>query len=362
MFRYLTTLILVISTAACSGGSANDAQETGGVSVSLQWPPSVAGAVHRSAFGLPAAVNSIDMTVDFFGADFDPNQHSMRIERLLDGTEQSTVDGLIQEPLGPRATFDVLAGLDRGIFIAGVALLEGGGVVAFSGFATFDVDPLGTTVNVSLQDGDGRPQPPTIGVQGADAPLVNASLLLTGEVRFPDGAPFQDTITNVVSSDPLVAEVDSLSFTTINLLAIGQVTLTIDFAFGGPLDLNLDVASDAGVVTMSGTWAVVETVVSGGCPGDPSSQTYDISVAQNGSEISVLLPGALSPLIGTIAGSEFGWNQSYSEDLGTTTEQLAGTVSADRLSFTASSTWSWTDGNPANDCSGTSSFQGTLVQ
>ena len=362
MSRYLLALALVLPMIACNGGGSGDPQRAEGVSVSLQWPPSIAGAVHSSAFGLPSGVSSIDMTVDFFGSDFDPGLHSMRIERLSDGTEQTTVDDLIQDPLGPQVTFDVPAGANRGIFIAGVALLEGGKSVAFSGLATFDVDPVATTVTVNLSDGDGRPQPPAIGVQGADAPVVNTSLLLTGQARFPDGTAFQDTITSIVSSDSLVAMVDSLTATTISLLAVGPVTLTIEFAYGGPLDLNLDVASGAVVTSMSGTWTITETLLSGGCPGDPTTQTYDIVVTQNGSSISVQLPTS-EVLVGQVSGNQFSWDQSYPEDGGTTTELLNGTVSADGLSLTADSSWSWTDGiTSANDCSGTSNYTGTLLQ
>jgi len=366
MFRYLLALVL-LSTVACSGGGhSSDQKETGGIAVSLQWPPSISGEVHTSAFGLPSSVTALNFSITFYGDDFSPESHTVIVDRDLLGVEQTTVDGsllLAPDPDGPKVTFDVVAGLNRGIFIAGDALVDGQELpVVFAGFSAFDVDLInGASVTVNLRDDADRPQPPTFEVLGADNPVVGASLLLSAQGRIGADFTFPVDITNITSSDLLVAEVDSLSLTTVNLLAAGPVTLTVDLATGDQVVLNLDVTLEAPVVSLSGQWDVLETLESGGCPGDPLTDSYSINITQTGSTFSVELP-SLDVIVGDITGSDFSWDQSYPEDGGTTTELLNGTLSSDGLSFTATSSWSWTDGiNPSNDCSGTSSFSGAKV-
>jgi hypothetical protein len=363
MSRHLSWLPVVLVLAACSGGGSSDSHGEGGVAVALNWPPSIAGEVHASAFGLPSATVAVDLSIDFFGDDFDPQLHTMRVDLQLDGTELATIDGLSADPDGPQATFDVPAGLDRAIFVSGAAFHEDETSVLFSGFATFDVDASGTTVTVNLRDDAGRPEAPTASVVGIPAtPSVGATLTLSSQGRFANGYTFQDSITDVASSDLTVAQVNlSTDPITVDLLMEGTATLSFVFSFGDVLDVPLVVGPVAPVVSMSGTWSVTETLVSGGCPGDPTTQTYDVSITQTGSEIAVLLPGATDPLIGTISGDLFGWDQSYPEDGGTTTELLSGTVSADGGSFNAGSSWSWTEGIPSTDCSGTSDYMGVLT-
>ena len=103
MSRHLSWLPVVLLVAACSGGGSNGSQGEGGVAVALNWPPSIAGEVHTSAFGLPSSIVAVDLSIDFFGDDFDPQLHTMRVEMLSDGTELTTIDGLSADPDGPRA-------------------------------------------------------------------------------------------------------------------------------------------------------------------------------------------------------------------------------------------------------------------
>lgn len=105
---------------------------------------------------------------------------------------------------------------------------------------------------------------------------------------------------------------------------------------------------------INGQWAINETISSStaACTGTDS---YSIQVAQDGNAVTVSAPAG--SFDGSINGNTLSWTGSYPEDGGTVTiNSLTATVAADCNSFTAESSWTWTDG--VNSCTGTTSSTG----
>src|SRR5262245_57792166 len=105
------------------------------------------------------------------------------------------------------------------------------------------------------------------------------------------------------------------------------------------------------VADLSGRWSVTESGVSS-CPGESTySDSYEISIVQSGSNISVATP--VGNFTGTLNGRSFSWSGSYDEPRGgkTTISSLTATVANDDNSFAGSSHWTWTQGT--DSCSGT---------
>lgn len=106
---------------------------------------------------------------------------------------------------------------------------------------------------------------------------------------------------------------------------------------------------------VSGRWSVVTTPQSDSC-GDAGSESYDLDITQSGSSVTATAPDGRS-YQGTLSGSTLRWMGSYPEQGGTTTVNLMGTLSGERVTGTASWTWSGPDGS----CEGTSSFTATRI-
>lgn len=103
---------------------------------------------------------------------------------------------------------------------------------------------------------------------------------------------------------------------------------------------------------VAGSWTVTETGTSNSC-GEPVDRPYQISIAQNGSSITVTTP--VGVFAGSLNGSVLSWAGSYPEDGGTTNiGSLTATVSGD--SFSGTSNWTWT--GPGGSCSGSTTFSG----
>ncbi len=110
-------------------------------------------------------------------------------------------------------------------------------------------------------------------------------------------------------------------------------------------------------VDVSGRWQISENGTSN-CPGEATfTDSYQISITQQGSSLSVTTPaGTFS---GVLNGRDLSWTGSYPEDGGTTTiTSLSATIAADNNSFTGSASWTWSNGTQS--CSGrTDPFRGS---
>jgi hypothetical protein len=116
-------------------------------------------------------------------------------------------------------------------------------------------------------------------------------------------------------------------------------------------------APAAPIAQISGTWRITEeiTTASGPCAGEVGNRaSYDLSVSQNGNNITVVSPaGTFS---GTLNGNRIEWRGSYPEDGGTTT------ITSMNVTYTATSlagTTNWTWSNGSSSCSGTTRVDGS---
>mgnify|MGYP001481666773 CR=1 FL=1 len=118
---------------------------------------------------------------------------------------------------------------------------------------------------------------------------------------------------------------------------------------GGSSDTPLDVA---------GVWKIVETSGANTCD-EPVGvvDTYEITVAQDGTELTVTTP--MGVFTGSIAGDVLKWTGSFDEDGGTTTITLMDlTVSEDGKSISGTADWTWGIDNVIS-CTGSMSVTGT---
>jgi hypothetical protein len=105
---------------------------------------------------------------------------------------------------------------------------------------------------------------------------------------------------------------------------------------------------------IAGTWTITENVDGTDCGDGTYTDTYDLSVSQNGSSITVGIGGLT--FSGTLNGSNLTWSGSFPEDGGTTSVNITATVASSGDSLSGSSTWGWSDG--VESCAGTSTFTG----
>jgi hypothetical protein len=104
--------------------------------------------------------------------------------------------------------------------------------------------------------------------------------------------------------------------------------------------------------SVGGNWTVTEASTSNTC-GDPVNPPYQITIAQNGSSITVTTPAGT--FAGSLNGQVLNWSGSYPDNGGTTTiNSLTATVSGS--TFSGTSSWTWTDGTKT--CGGTTTFSG----
>jgi len=103
---------------------------------------------------------------------------------------------------------------------------------------------------------------------------------------------------------------------------------------------------------VSGVWSITETVNATACGEGTYTDTYNITVTQNGSDLTVSTP--VGVFDGQIDGNQLEWEGSYSEDGGIVEVDLTLTVNGNSL--TGSSTWTWSDG--VASCAGTTSVSG----
>jgi hypothetical protein len=105
----------------------------------------------------------------------------------------------------------------------------------------------------------------------------------------------------------------------------------------------------------AGVWEMTATPIEDSCDGDLTPYTFWVTIMQDGNALTAHTPEGTLP--GTICGDQVQISGSYSvEGGGTSTVNLALTVSADGNSVEGSDTWSWTyDGQ---SCRGSESLIG----
>lgn len=115
-----------------------------------------------------------------------------------------------------------------------------------------------------------------------------------------------------------------------------------------------EAAGDFAQSTLTGSWAISDTVDETGCGGEIYLDEYDADVTQMGTSLSVVI--GVESYSGSLSGDALYWSGSYSEDGGTTTSTVSATFEGDG-SLSGSSSWSFTDG--VDSCEGTSTFTAT---
>jgi hypothetical protein len=122
------------------------------------------------------------------------------------------------------------------------------------------------------------------------------------------------------------------------------------FAACGDNDGNCGEPLDA-----AGEWEMTATPIEDSCDDDLTPYTFRVTITQEGNALTAQTPEGT--LTGTICGDQVQISGSYSvEGGGTSTVNLALTVSADGNSVEGSDTWSWTyDGQ---SCRGSESLIG----
>lgn len=104
-----------------------------------------------------------------------------------------------------------------------------------------------------------------------------------------------------------------------------------------------------------GNWSVNATIDATQCAEGVYSDSYTISISQDGNDLDVTISGV--QFTGTLNGAQGTWTGSYPEDGGTTTETYSVTFSNNNSTMTGGSNWTWSDG--AFTCSGTVSLTGS---
>jgi hypothetical protein len=112
-------------------------------------------------------------------------------------------------------------------------------------------------------------------------------------------------------------------------------------------------AQEPAVIGISGTWRITENV-NGNCE-PPYSETYQISIQQDGADLRINMPNGVF-FAGLIDGTDVFWDGSYPTDGGTTTLDVAVTINEAGTSLSGRATWSWTDGSER--CNGTTNISG----
>lgn len=118
--------------------------------------------------------------------------------------------------------------------------------------------------------------------------------------------------------------------------------------------------SDGGsCVDISGVWNITETAGSNTC-GDPAGQAVQhvYTVVQNGCSFTATTSDART-YNGTVSGNNVSWTGSNPGSGGTiTVTGTSITAASDGNSMNGSGNWTWSNGNPSYDCSGTTSISG----
>jgi len=117
---------------------------------------------------------------------------------------------------------------------------------------------------------------------------------------------------------------------------------------------------------ISGTWSMSDTSGANNC-GDPTGVTtywtgvVSHTAGSNSFTLTTTINGSNRSYTGTISGSTITISGSYPDVGGTTTTSFSGTLisTANPMTFSGTSSWSWTNG--ATTCSGTAATTGTLT-
>lgn len=118
-------------------------------------------------------------------------------------------------------------------------------------------------------------------------------------------------------------------------------------------------------INIEGVWTITETGKPSNCAVPAPPETFDLTVTQNGSSITIEDEDG-NIFAGTLSGSILSWSGSYYDEApngvpGTTTlNSMTSTIDASCNSLTGSASWTWaaTDGS-GYICTGTTTFTGT---
>lgn len=119
-------------------------------------------------------------------------------------------------------------------------------------------------------------------------------------------------------------------------------------------DANVNNPGSSGV---AGKWSITEQTNAQACGEGITSSTYVLTVAQQGSTITV--KSSVGTFTANLQGTSLQWSGSYNEDGGTVNTNVGASFTGSLNSLSGTSTWSW--GNGSSSCNGSSSFTGKLL-
>lgn len=155
----------------------------------------------------------------------------------------------------------------------------------------------------------------------------------------------------------------SFDGTTLNVprLEVGGVSYWGEFKVDStqPVIFRLQDANvnNPGTSGVAGKWRITEQTNAQECGEGVSSSTYFLTVAQQGSTITV--KSTVGTFTASLQGTSLQWNGSYSEDGGTVSTNVDANFTGSLNSLSGTSTWTWSNGTTS--CNGSSSFTGKLL-
>lgn len=149
---------------------------------------------------------------------------------------------------------------------------------------------------------------------------------------------------------------NALQLMVLTVLMISSAMLLINC--GGGSD-DAPVAADCTTCeSVNGSWQLSESVeVTASSPAGYCSDTmenFGLNASQINCQLTVTETSGPSSYSGQICDRTIKWTGSYPEDGGTTVTAVTATLSADGLSLSGNSTWTWSD--DTGTCKGTSTF------
>ena len=141
----------------------------------------------------------------------------------------------------------------------------------------------------------------------------------------------------------------------INHLIFISLLSTLLFACGG--GGGSGDGGKTGTVNVAGEWNINETINDQACGGNGDTDSYAITVSQNGSNITVVAPnGTFS---GTFSGSVLSWTGQYQDSDGWVSITSM-SLNVSNNSFSGTANWDWRESsNGPVVCSGTTQVTGS---
>jgi len=178
-----------------------------------------------------------------------------------------------------------------------------------------------------------------------------------------DNSPCYERIPN----DPECYNPDcAISSNFQKVYAIGEEYVTVTYMLScnsiSSMDINNGENLQEPAIDLSGTWNVQETKY-GNCEGStyPQYEAYTATASQTGNDFNSIYTSdnETNTISGTISGNALTWQETRTDDNGTTSIDFSGTVSGDGNTINGTATWTWTDGS--DNCSGTTQITVTRV-